>query len=147
MNRIEIVISSTKTIDMKDLKEKRHYKDFKWKMPGDITKYIGERDKKRDTSLKGQKERLEGQLAIRKKYVELLESKENLLKEYISFPNEDNKMLLDIATAEIDAHNIKIEIVSQKNVYVDTYIYYKEDFMKRFESGEEQKKVNDYNKK
>ena len=132
---------------MKDLKEKRHYKDFKWKMPGDITKYIGERDKKRDTSLKGQKERLEGQLAIRQKYVELLESKENLLKEYISFPNEDNKMLLDIATAEIDAHNIKIEIVSQKNVYVDTYIYYKEDFMKRFESGEEQKKVNDYNKK
>tara|TARA_R110001606_G_scaffold234932_1_gene382739 strand:+ start:9206 stop:9649 length:444 start_codon:yes stop_codon:yes gene_type:complete len=147
MNRIEILIGSTKTIDMKDLKEKRHYKDFKWKMPGDITKYIGERDKKRDTSLKGQKERLEGQLAIRKKYVELLESKENLLKEYISFPNEDNKMLLDIATAEIDAHNIKIEIVSQKNVYVDTYIYYKEDFMKRFESGEEQKKVNDYNKK
>lgn len=147
MNRIEILIGSTKTIDMKDLKEKRHYKDFKWKMPGDITKYIGERDKKRDTSLKGQKERLEGQLAIRKKYVELLESKENLLKEYISFPNEDNKMLLDIATAEIDAHNIKIEIVSQKNVYVDTYIYYKEDFMKRFESGEEQKKVNNYNKK
>ena len=123
------------------------YSDFKWKMPGDITKYIGERDKKRDTSMKGQKERLEGQLAIRKKYVELLESKEKSLKEYISFPNEDNKMLLDIANSEIDAHNIKIEIISQKNVYVDTYIYYKEDFMKRFDEGEGQKKVNNYNKK
>ena len=42
---------------------------------------------------------------------------------------------------------IKIEIVSQKNVYVDTYIYYKEDFMKRFEAGESEKKVNDYKKK
>ena len=31
--------------------KKTHYKDFKWKMPGDITKYIGERDKKRDTSM------------------------------------------------------------------------------------------------
>jgi len=123
------------------------YSDFKWKMPGDITKYIGERDKKRDTSMKGQKKRLEGQLAIRKKYVELLESKEKSLKEYISFPNEDNKMLLDIANSEIDAHNIKIEIISQKNVYVDTYIYYKEDFMKRFDEGEGQKKVNNYNKK
>ena len=47
--------------------KKTHYKDFKWKMPGDITKYIGERDKTRDTSMKGQKKRLEGQLELRKK--------------------------------------------------------------------------------
>lgn len=127
--------------------KKTHYKDFKWKMPGDITKYIGERDKKRDTSMKGQKERLEGQLQLRKKYVELLEDKEKCLKEYIAHPIEDNKMLLDVAQAKIDSHNIKIEIVSQKNVYVDTYIYYKEDFMKRFEAGESEKKVNDYKKK
>jgi hypothetical protein len=132
----------------KDNKEEknRHYKDFEWKMPGDITKYIGERDEKRDTSMKGQKERLEGQLEVRKKYVELLESKEDLLKNYVAYPNEDNKMLLDIATAEIELHNIKIEIVSQKNVYVDTYIYYKEDFLKRYEGGQKEKKVNNYKK-
>jgi hypothetical protein len=124
----------------------KYYKNFKWKMPGDINKYLGEREKGRDTSMKGQKGRLEEQLDLRKKYVELLEQKEKSLKKFVEEPIDENKLILEVATAEVDLYNIKIEIVAQKNVYVDTYIYYKEDFMKRFENGEEEKKVNNYEK-
>tara|TARA_R100001086_G_scaffold99876_1_gene49951 strand:+ start:143 stop:598 length:456 start_codon:yes stop_codon:yes gene_type:complete len=149
----KIIIKKNKMADFKqnitkvtDEHKKKYYKDFKWKMPGDINKYIGERERTRDTSMKGQKERLEGQLELRKKYVELLEEKENLLKKFIDAPSEETKLMLDVVSAEIDLHNISIEIVAQKNVYVDTYIYYKEDFMRRFEDGEKDKKVNNYKK-
>jgi len=124
----------------------KYYKSFKWKMPGDINKYIGERDEKRDTSMKGQKERLEGQLAKRKKYIELLEHYKICMEEYDENPVPILKTALEVAKNKIETHNIEIEITSQKNVYVDTYIYYKEDFMKRFNSGEQEKKINQYKK-
>ena len=40
---------------------------------------------------------------------------------------------------KIDRHNLEIEITAQKNVFIDTYIYYKEDFMKRYEKGIKEK--------
>ena len=43
------------------------------------------------------------------------------------------------AKLNIDIHNTEIEITAQKNVFVDSYIYYKEDFLKRYEKGKDSK--------
>ena len=37
-----------------------------------------------------------------------------MLKQYVKNSTEENKLLLDVANADIDLHNIRIEIISQK---------------------------------
>ena len=114
-------------------------RDKYFQMPQEFEEYVEKKDKK-DTSIEGQKKRLEEQLYTRQHYVELLEQQEISLKKFINEPNDDNKLILKVAKAQVDLHNIEIEITAQKNVFVDTYIYYKEDFMKRYREGGGKKK-------
>ena len=39
-----------------------------------------------------------------------------------------------------DEPDLEIEIVAQKNIFVDSYIYYKEDFLKRYKNQSGKKK-------
>lgn len=119
-------------------KDKEKY--FNFQMPKELDNYLGEKDKI-DKSIHGQKKRLEEQLERRKKYVELLEDYLKAMKEYDKNPTSN--ILKDIAEQcklKIDIHNTEIEVVAQKNIFVDTYIYYKEDFMKRYNNNLEEKK-------
>ena len=83
-----------------------------------------------DDSLEGHKKRLEKQLGQRKKYVTLLERKKECLSQFIADPNEETSIQKELADCEVQLFNLDIEIVAQKNIFVDTYIYYKEDFIK-----------------
>tara|TARA_R100001509_G_scaffold78768_2_gene44131 strand:+ start:1780 stop:2685 length:906 start_codon:yes stop_codon:yes gene_type:complete len=92
-----------------------------------------------DKTMSGIKRRLEEQLEIRKEYVQLLENKQKAYEDYLSKPNEETKKELFYRTAAVDKHNLDIEITAQKNVFLDTYIYYKEDFLKRYENDKGKK--------
>ena len=106
-----------------------------FQMPQKFDKYVDDKDKK-DNSLEGQKKRLEEQLHNRQKYVELLENYLKTMKEYEKNPNSnDLKSQVEQAKLKIEIYNTDIETTAQKNVFVDTYIYYKEDFMKRYKAG------------
>ena len=52
---------------------------------------------------------------------------------------EKLKKEVEMTKVKVDRHNLEIEIVAQKNVFVDSYIYYKEDFMKRYNEGKKSK--------
>ena len=108
--------------------------DERFQMPQNFKPFVNTRDK-RDTSIDAQKKRLEKQLGDRKHYVTLLEKKQNALSQYIDKPTDENKKNIDLATAIIDLFNIEIEIIAQKHIFVDTYVYYNEDFMKRYKQG------------
>ena len=89
-------------------------RDKYFQMPQEFEEYVEKKDKK-DTSIEGQKKRLEEQLYTRQHYVELLEQQEISLKKFINEPNDDNKLILKVAKAQVDLHNIEIEITAQKN--------------------------------
>lgn len=114
------------------MNEKEKQESFQ--MPKDFESFLDEKDK-RDPGFDAQKKRLEKQLNDRKTYVYLLEKKEKSLKNYIKSPTPENKKELEIAKGEVDLFNLKIEIVAQKHIFVDTYVYYSEDFMKRYKQG------------
>ena len=101
-----------------------------------------------DKSIEGVKKRLEEQLETRKKYVFLLEEQEKALDVYIESPTEENRKLLEVKKAMVEKHNLHIEITAQQNVFLDTYIYYKEDFLKRYknEKGKKQSVFTHINK-
>ena len=106
-----------------------------FQMPQKFDKYVDDKDKK-DNSLNGQKKRLEEQLNNRQRYVEMLERYLNLMRNYEKNPtSNDLKSQVEQAKLKIDIYNTEIETTAQKNVFVDTYIYYKEDFMKRYKEG------------
>ena len=106
-----------------------------FQMPQKFDKYVDDKDKK-DNSLNGQKKRLEEQLNNRQRYVEMLERYLNLMRDYEKNPtSNDLKSQVEQAKLKIDIYNTEIETTAQKNVFVDTYIYYKEDFMKRYKEG------------
>lgn len=106
-----------------------------FQMPQKFDKYVDDKDKK-DNSLNGQKKRLEEQLNNRQRYVEMLEGYLNLMRDYEKNPtSNDLKSQVEQAKLKIDIYNTEIETTAQKNVFVDTYIYYKEDFMKRYKEG------------
>lgn len=92
-----------------------------------------------DKSMEGIKKRLEEQLETRKEYVALLEDKQEALKKYVENPSEKTKEEFFFTSAKVDLHNLGIEITSQKNVFLDAYIYYKEDFLKRYENDKGKK--------
>lgn len=115
-------------------------KKMYFQLPQDFQQFVDKKDKL-DTSLEKTKKRLEEQLETRKTYVSILKDKEDALKNYIEEPNKENKEVLDVCTALIDLHNIEIEIIAQKNVFVDSYIYYKEDFLKRYEKGDKEQEA------
>jgi len=129
-----------------NIKKEDRDKYFQFQLPQDLQKEYGNKGGGIDTSMKGVKKRLEDQLETRKKYVELLEQKEISLKKFVDEPSDDNKLTLEVVTAEVDLHNIAVEITAQKNVFVDTYMYYKEDFLKRFEE-DKGKKTSVFRKK
>jgi len=129
-----------------NIKKEDRDKYFNFQLPQDLQKEYGHKVAGVDTSMKGVKKRLEQQLETRKKYVELLEQKEISIKKFINKPSEENKLTLEIANAKVDLHNIEVEITAQKNVFVDTYMYYKEDFLKRFKE-DKGKKSSVFNKK
>ena len=114
-------------------------RDKYFQLPKDFQNYVDDKAKI-DKSMEGSKIRMEEQLEVRKKYISLLTEREEALQRYITTPTDLTKQILDVATAQVDLHNIEIEIVAQKNIFVDSYIYYKEDFMKRYNSQEGNKK-------
>jgi hypothetical protein len=114
-------------------------KYFHFQMPKELDKYVDKKDKV-DKSIHGQKKRLEEQLERRKKYVELLEQYKISMQDYDKNPVPILKTALEVAKNKIELHNIEIEITAQQNIFVDTYIYYKEDFMKRYNNNLEEKK-------
>lgn len=114
-------------------------KDMYFQMPKNMQKYVDDKSKV-DRSLEGVKTRLEEQLNNRKKYVELLEEYRDKMKEYNIKPSEENEKAVKYIKNKIDLHNIEIEITAQQNVFVDSYIYYKEDFMERYKKGGGKKK-------
>lgn len=120
-------------------------RDKYFQLPKDFQNYVDDKSKI-DKSMEGSKIRMEEQLEVRKKYISLLNEREEALRRYIKTPTKLTKQILDVTTAQVDLHNIEIEIVAQKNIFVDSYIYYKEDFMKRYNS-EEGKKKSVFNKK
>ena len=105
-----------------------------FQMPKKFDKFLDPSNKV-DKSINGQKKRLEKQLKDRQFYVSLLEEKEKTLESYVDEPSEENKKKLDIIQSKIDLFNIKIEVIAQKHIFVDTYVYYTEDFMKRYKAG------------
>ena len=114
-------------------------RDKYFQLPQDFKKYVDKKDIQKK-SLEHSKKRQEEQLEIRKKYVELLEVYYFAMKQLKSAPSspilqEEVKK----AKLNIDIHNTEIEITAQKNVFVDSYIYYKEDFLKRYEEGQVKK--------
>ena len=120
-------------------------RDKYFQLPKDFQNYVDDKSKI-DKSMEGSKIRMEEQLEVRKKYISLLNEREEALRRYIKTPTKLTKQILDVTTAQVDLHNIEIEIVAQKNIFVDSYIYYKEDFMVRYNS-EEGKKKSVFNKK
>ena len=74
--------------------------------------------------------------------------KEKCLSQFIADPNEETALNKELADCEVQLFNLNIEIVAQKNVFVDTYIYYKEDFMENnYKKGGGKKKSVFNNKK
>ena len=120
-------------------------RDKYFQQPKDFQNYVDDKAKI-DKSMEGSKIRMEEQLEVRKKYISLLTEREEALQRYIKTPTNLTKQILDITTAQVDLHNLEIEIIAQKNIFVDSYIYYKEDFMKRYKSEEGNKK-SVFNKK
>ena len=95
---------------------------------------------KQKNTIEHSKKRLEEQLEKRKEYVELLTDHLDALKYYEKNPySEKLKKEVEMTKVKVDRHNLEIEIVAQKNVFVDSYIYYKEDFMKRYNEGKKSK--------
>ena len=86
-------------------------KEMYFQLPKSLEKYVNEKSRI-SRSLEGTKKRLEEQL-------------ENIV--------EQQKLKIEI-------HNTEIEITAQQNVFVDSYIYYKEDFMERYKEGGKNKK-------
>lgn len=134
-------------------------RDKYFQLPKDYQEYLDEKSKS-DKSMEGSKKRLEEQLEIRKKYISLLEDAYQKMKQFIEDndgidgPAEDlyeknmtlaviyEEMVVKVAKFKVEAHNLEIEITAQKNIFVDTYIYYKEDFMKRYtDEGGEKKSI------
>ena len=110
------------------------YKKEGFQMPKNFQKFVKQKDKV-DRSIEGQKKRLEKQLEDRKIYINLLEEYLEALNYYEKNPQSDKiKKIIEMAKVKIDRHNLEIEIVAQKNVFVDTHIYYQEDFMKRYKN-------------
>ena len=114
-------------------------RDKYFQIPKDFQDYVDDKVKI-DKSMEGAKKRMEEQLEVRKKYISLLNEREEALKRYITTPTDLTKQILDVATAQVDLHNLEIEIVAQKNIFVDSYIYYKEDFLKRYKNQSGKKK-------
>ncbi len=114
-------------------------RDKYFQIPKDFQDYVDDKVKI-DKSMEGAKKRMEEQLEVRKKYISLLNEREEALKRYIKTPTDLTKQILDVATAQVDLHNLEIEIVAQKNIFVDSYIYYKEDFLKRYKNQSGKKK-------
>ena len=114
-------------------------RDKYFQLPQDFKKYVDKKDIQKK-SLEHSKKRQEEQLEIRKKYVELLEAYCFAMKQLQTAPSSPIlKGEVDKAKLNIDIHNTEIEITAQKNVFVDSYIYYKEDFLKRYEEGKASK--------
>jgi|TARA_R110000824_G_scaffold21863_6_gene81036 hypothetical protein len=122
-----------------NIKKEDRDKYFRFQLPQDLQKDVGDKVKGIDTSMKGVKKRLEEQLETRKTYVSLLEEYLICMKDYEKNPVPILKSALEVAKTKVDIHNTKIEIVAQKNVFVDTYMYYKEDFLKRYEEDKGKK--------
>ena len=115
-------------------------RDKYFQLPQDFKKYVDKKDIQKK-SLEHSKKRQEEQLENRKKYVELLEVYYFAMKKLQNAPSSTIlKEEVEKAKLNIDIHNTEIEITAQKNVFVDSYIYYKEDFMKRYEEGKDKKK-------
>mgnify|MGYP003661941599 CR=1 FL=1 len=124
----------------------KEHRDNYFQLPQDLEKEYGHKVVGIDTSMKGVKKRLEQQLETRKKYVSLLEDYLKHMKQYEKDQLSSSKIKVELAKTRIDIHNLEIEITAQKNVFVDTYMYYKEDFLKRFEE-DKGKKTSVFNKK
>mgnify|MGYP006155946581 FL=1 len=119
-------------------------RDKYFQLPKDYQEYLDEKSKV-DKSMEGSKIRLEEQLELRKIYISLLEDYFDAMTEYDKNPSSDFlKSIVEQTKIKVDKHNTEIEIVAQKNIFVDTYIYYKEDFMKRYtnEGGEKKSIFN-----
>jgi hypothetical protein len=114
-------------------------RDKYFQLPQDFKKYVDKKDIQKK-SLEHSKKRQEEQLENRKKYVELLEVYYFAMKQLQNAPSSTIlKEEVEKAKLNIDIHNTEIEITAQKNVFVDSYIYYKEDFLKRYEKGKDSK--------
>jgi len=110
-------------------------KNEAFQMPKKFQSLVDDKDKV-DRGIEAQKKRLEKQLNDRKHYVGLLEEYLDALKYYEKNPQSDKiKKIIEMAKVRIDRHNLEIEIVAQQHIFVDTYVYYKEDFMKRYKAG------------
>ena len=119
-------------------------RDKYFQLPKDYQEYLDEKSKV-DKSMEGSKIRLEEQLEVRKIYISLLEDYLDAMTEYDKNPSSNVlKSIVEQTKTKVDRHNTEIEIVAQKNIFVDTYIYYKEDFMKRYtnEGGEKKSIFN-----
>ena len=119
-------------------------RDKYFQLPKDYQEYLDEKSKV-DKSMEGSKIRLEEQLELRKIYISLLEDYFDAMTEYDKNPSSNVlKSIVEQTKIKVDKHNTEIEIVAQKNIFVDTYIYYKEDFMKRYtnEGGEKKSIFN-----
>lgn len=119
-------------------------RDKYFQLPKDYQDYLDEKSKV-DKSMEGSKIRLEEQLEVRKIYISLLEDYFDAMTEYDKNPSSNVlKSIVEQTKIKVDKHNTEIEIVAQKNIFVDTYIYYKEDFMKRYtnEGGEKKSIFN-----
>jgi|TARA_R110001592_G_scaffold20489_17_gene83124 hypothetical protein len=115
-------------------------KEMYFQLPKSLEKYVNEKSRI-SRSLEGTKKRLEEQLENRKKYVSLLEEYFKSMKEYEKNPNSNIlKSIVEQQKLKIEIHNTEIEITAQQNVFVDSYIYYKEDFMERYKEGGKNKK-------
>ena len=132
-------------------------RDKYFQLPQDIKKYVDKKDRQK-YSLEHTKKRLEEQLEVRQKYISLLEDAYSEITLFIENhdgqePSDDiyeknltlatiyEEIIVKVAKFKVEAHNLEIEITAQKNVFVDSYIYYKEDFIKKqYEKGLDKKK-------
>lgn len=107
-----------------------------FELPGDLSIKVKDRQNV-DNSPLAQKKRLEGQLDKRLSYINLLKEKCKFLEQSIldmqsnPTPNTTEKLLI-LNQRKIDLHNCEIEVSAQENVFLDTHLYYKHDFMKRY---------------
>ncbi len=109
-------------------------KNEAFQMPKKFQSLVDDKNKI-DRGIEAQKKRLEKQLNDRKYYVSLLEEKQRILTEYVECHTPELSVELDHIQAKIDLFNLNIEVVAQQHIFVDTYVYYKEDFMKRYKAG------------
>ena len=86
-------------------------------------------NKKKDTSINGTKKRFEKELNTHLQYVRLLEDYYQKMNEYEIDNNIDK---IKFSKSLVDKHNLEIEIMAQKNIYLDVYVYYEKDFMKKY---------------